>query len=73
MLTGRFNTPLPTNEPVYGYAPGSAERRIRSRAIARKANVVEIPCVVGGERIFTGRTVESRCLVTMDMFLPLHI
>ena len=26
MLTGRFNTPLPTNEPVYGYAPGSQER-----------------------------------------------
>ena len=31
MLTGRFNTPLPTNEPVYGYAPGSAGTGIRSR------------------------------------------
>ena len=59
MLTGRFNTPLPTNEPVYGYAPGSAERaELEAELTARKANVVEIPCVVGGERIFTGRTVE---------------
>jgi 1-pyrroline-5-carboxylate dehydrogenase len=59
MLTGRFNTPLPTNEPVYGYAPGSAERaELEAELTARKGQVVEIPCVVGGKRIFTGRTVE---------------
>lgn len=59
MLTGRFNTPLPTNEPVYGYASGSAERaELEAELVKRKTEVVEIPCVVGGERIFTGRTVE---------------
>lgn len=59
MLTGRFNTPLPTNEPIYGYAPGSAERaELEAELVKRKSAVVEIPCVVGGERIFTGRTIE---------------
>ena len=59
MLTGRFNTPLPTNEPVYGYAPGSPRTcKMEAELTARKAQVVEIPCVVGGKRIFTGRTVE---------------
>jgi len=59
MLTGRFNTPLPTNEPVYDYTPNSPERlELEAELNARKAHVVEIPCVVGGERIFTGRTVE---------------
>ena len=59
MLTGRFNTPLPTNEPIYGYAPGSAERaELEAELVKRNSAVVEIPCVVGGERIFTGRTIE---------------
>lgn len=59
MLTGQFNTPLPSNEPVYGYNKGSKEREELEQWLAIKSNEkIEIPCVVGGKRIFTGRTVE---------------
>ena len=56
---GRFSTPTPVNEPVRGYAPGSTERASLEAEVARQlSEVVEIPCVIGGERIFTGRTVD---------------
>ncbi len=47
--------PHPVNEPVLGYAPGSPERATLKAALAAvEREVVEIPCVVGGERIRTG-------------------
>lgn len=59
MLTGQFNTPLPKNEPVLSYAPGSAERTELEQELEKRYNeVIEIPCVVGGERIYTGRTID---------------
>ena len=52
-------TPTPRNEPVRSYAPGSAERATLQAELARQAaEVLEIPCVVGGERVFTGKTVD---------------
>ena len=51
--------PTPYNEPVLGYAPGSAERAKLKAALAEvEREVVEIPVVIGGERIFTGKTVD---------------
>ncbi|MFN0247962.1 MAG: L-glutamate gamma-semialdehyde dehydrogenase [Kofleriaceae bacterium] len=48
--------PDPHNEPVLGYAPGSAERAALKSALADvEREIVEIPCVVGGERIHTGK------------------
>src|SRR5256885_1686206 len=48
--------PEPINEPVLGYAPGSRERKELKAALADvERTVVEIPCVVGGERILTGK------------------
>ncbi|MFT5686472.1 MAG: 1-pyrroline-5-carboxylate dehydrogenase, partial [Myxococcota bacterium] len=52
-------TPTPTNEGVRAYAPGSAERDTLKAELARQSSeIVEIPCVIGGERIFTGKTVD---------------
>ncbi len=49
--------PRPVNEPVRSYAPGSAERASLEREVARQAaEVVEIPCVIGGMDVYTGRT-----------------
>src|SRR5690348_988774 len=49
------SVPPPVNEPVLGYAPGSAERASLKAALkAIETEVVEIPCVVGGERVRTG-------------------
>ncbi|RME23756.1 MAG: L-glutamate gamma-semialdehyde dehydrogenase [Deltaproteobacteria bacterium] len=54
-----FQTPVPRNEPVKGYAPGSPERAgLQAELDRQAAEVVEIPCVVGGERIYTGQTVD---------------
>ena len=58
---GIFREPTPINEPVLGYAPGSAERAALQAELSRQsAEVVEIPCVVNGRRHFTGRVVEIR-------------
>lgn len=57
-------TPIPLNEPVRAYAPGSAETLRLQKEIARQwGEVVEIPCVIGGKPVYTGRTrdVTSPC------------
>ncbi len=59
MSEGIYKVPTPSNEPVRGYAPGSAERASLQRALDLSANtVVEIPCVIAGKHIFTGNTVD---------------
>jgi len=56
---GTFSTPSPTNEAVLSYAPHSDERaRLEAEVMRQLGEVVEIPCVVGGEEIFTGNTVD---------------
>lgn len=51
--------PTPRNEPVLGYAPGSSERTALERELDRMGGErIEIPCIIGGERVTTGR-VES--------------
>ncbi|HVV86768.1 MAG TPA: L-glutamate gamma-semialdehyde dehydrogenase [Kofleriaceae bacterium] len=50
--------PPPVNEPVLAYASGSPERARLEAELARMAGeVVEIPAVIGGERVMTGRLV----------------
>jgi 1-pyrroline-5-carboxylate dehydrogenase len=50
------SAPPAINEPVLGYAPGSTERtRLKAALAAVESEVVEVPCVVGGERIRTGK------------------
>jgi 1-pyrroline-5-carboxylate dehydrogenase len=59
MIAGSFVVPPPVNEPVLSYAPGSPERAAVQAEIARQsAEVVEIPCVIGGRRVFTGDVVD---------------
>ncbi len=57
MTGGIFCTPLPTNEPVKLYAPGSPERAsVRSELERQSREELEIPLVIGGEEVRTGRT-----------------
>ncbi|MCB9679974.1 MAG: L-glutamate gamma-semialdehyde dehydrogenase [Alphaproteobacteria bacterium] len=59
--TGTFHVPTPVNEPVLAYAPRSPERVALDAELARQAaEVVEIPCVVGGREVLTGNVVEVR-------------
>jgi len=51
------NVPLPRNEPVLGYAPGSAERKELKAALGVMAGEqIEIPLLIGGREVRTGNT-----------------
>src|SRR5262245_12771964 len=53
------SVPDPVNEAILAYAPGSPERaRLKAALAAVEKQVVEIPCVVGGQRVLTGRVRE---------------
>src|SRR5919108_2147748 len=57
---GIFRPPTPRNEPVRDYAPGSPERESLQRRLREmQSERVEIPCVIGGEDVRTGRTKEA--------------
>ena len=52
LTNGRAEPPPPVNEPVLGYAPGSAERKSLKQALHDLAGEnLEIPMVIGGERV----------------------
>ncbi|MEK6276051.1 MAG: L-glutamate gamma-semialdehyde dehydrogenase [Actinomycetota bacterium] len=56
---GIFRPPKPVNEPVKDYAPGSPEREELRRRLDQMQNErVEIPLVIGGEDVETGKTAE---------------
>jgi len=47
--------PPPVNEPMFTYAPGSPEKaRLKAELARLSSEIVEIPCVIGGERVTTG-------------------
>jgi 1-pyrroline-5-carboxylate dehydrogenase len=59
-FTGIRRIPMPGNEPVRGYAPGSAERaELKARLTSMAAERIEIPIVIGGEEIRTGDTTQA--------------
>jgi len=61
MQYGDFYYPIPTNEPVLNYAPGSKEKEALKAALAElKSQTVDVPMYIGGEEVRTGKTVELR-------------
>jgi 1-pyrroline-5-carboxylate dehydrogenase len=56
-MSGTSNIPLPHNEPVLSYAPGSPERAaLKSALTSVGARLADIPAVVGGREVRTGLT-----------------
>jgi 1-pyrroline-5-carboxylate dehydrogenase len=54
-----IDIPLPHNEPVLNYAPGSPERTKLQDALAElKRQEIEVPLIIGGEEIKTGDMAE---------------
>jgi len=52
--------PTPVNEPVFPYAPGSRERGELKQALKDlSGRQIEIPVVIGGKEIRTGKTVDA--------------
>lgn len=62
MRNSIFSFPLPENEPIKQYLPGSPERIALDRELERQSQtVVDIPLIIGGKEIYT----EERGTVTM--------
>jgi 1-pyrroline-5-carboxylate dehydrogenase len=54
MLKGFFNVPIPVNEPIFGYAPGSKERELLEAALAEaRSKKGDIPMYIGGKPVHT--------------------
>lgn len=61
MSLGYFNYPIPNNEPVLNYAPGSAEKIALKKALAEMKNTtIDIPMYIGSEEVRTGQIKEIR-------------
>lgn len=59
-MDGDIQVPLPVNEPVRSYAPGTPERREIKEHLARMASErVEIPLIIGGKEVRTGNTCQA--------------
>ncbi len=58
-------TPIPENEPVRSYAPGTAERAALQQKLEELKNqTIDIPAFIGGEAVKTGTT--SRVVMPHD-------
>ncbi len=54
-----YQTPEPQNERVRDYVPGSPEAlSLRARLEEMQSEVIQIPLVIGGEHITTGKTID---------------
>ncbi len=62
MSNGYFQIKPPVNEPVKGYLPGSPERAALKAELDRQiAHPVEIPIIIGGKKIRSGRKANMIC------------
>jgi 1-pyrroline-5-carboxylate dehydrogenase len=61
MSNAYFQVPEPYNEPVFSYKPGSPERDELLDTLKRMSSgEIEIPLIIGGKEIRTGKTAEIR-------------
>lgn len=57
MNLGYFSYPMPVNEPVHSYAPGSAEREALTKTLAElRSQQLDIPMYIGRQEVRTGNT-----------------
>ena len=61
MNIGNFHYPLPSNEPVLNYPPGSPERELLKKCLKElKSKKIDVPMYIGSEEVFTDKKVEIR-------------
>ena len=57
-----YRVPIPVNEPVRTYAPGTPDRAELEKALTDLKNrKLEIPMLIAGEEVKTGTKVEICC------------
>jgi len=65
MANAFYTTPRPVNEPVLEYRPGSSERRqLKDRLAELAGEQIEIPLIIGGKEVRTGRL--GKCVMPHD-------
>ena len=61
MQYGDFYYPMPVNEPVLNYAPGSPEKLALKKVLKQlKSQVTDVPMYIGGEEVRTGKKTPIR-------------
>ncbi len=61
MSNAYFKLPVPINEPILNYAPGSPEKaELKSKLKELQSKEIEIPLIIGGEEVKTGKTAGIR-------------
>lgn len=61
MSNAYFKVPTPINEPVLSYAPNSPEKiELKKKLKELQSKKIEIPLIIGGKEIKTGKTEEIR-------------
>ncbi len=64
-MNGIFHVPQPINEAVRAYGPGSPEKKsVKSKLAELRAEEIEIPLIIGGEEVRTGRM--GACIIPHD-------
>lgn len=59
MANAKFTLPLPPNEPVRSYAPGSSEKiQLKAKLKEMREKQIEIPLIIGGKEIKTDKRVK---------------
>ncbi|MGD2295726.1 MAG: L-glutamate gamma-semialdehyde dehydrogenase [Candidatus Aminicenantes bacterium] len=61
-MNGSIKAPVPSNEPVKEYAPGSPEKASLKAEMERMmSEEIEIPLIIGGQEVKTGQMADCRC------------
>jgi 1-pyrroline-5-carboxylate dehydrogenase len=56
MPKGFYNVPVPKNEPVLTYAPGSRERKLLKQALDEaRSKQLDVPMYIGGQEVRSGK------------------
>ena len=62
MSNGFFSVPIPTNEPVLMFGPGSMEKNeVKAKLAEMKSQQIEIPIIIGEKEVKTGNLADCRC------------
>ncbi len=70
MSNAYFKVPVPKNEPVYSYAPGTPEREALKKELENlKSQEIEVPLIIGGKEVRTGKLGEMRAPHNHDLKL----
>jgi 1-pyrroline-5-carboxylate dehydrogenase len=58
MSIGTFSYPMPVNEPVLNYAPGSPEKKkLKEALVELKKQEIDIPMYIGGKEVRTNKKI----------------